>query len=397
MKIDIFFTILIIVLKQASCTYNKNVEVIECTKTFNDNQKVEFLKFPEIGEDTLKASFFADTVIYIPLETTNESLIQTIRKQIWVGDSIILINNRFNLLMFLRSGEFVRKIGKRGKGPGENQSIFCFDILRDTIHLSSSGKRSLIRYTMDGDFCDEIQFNGQPFYFNSTTNNEFAWYNFSKGEIYVYNEDLNRADTIVIEHGVTEGRYKFVHYSRHMPYFQKTATGLLFNNYLSDTVWAITKGEKEPAFILNMNDKLLPWEKQVEFCEGDFKKWQQIAKSYEIVHLIPFSRYIIIFQKHWIEKSFSAIYLQNRLTREIERYNTSFIYDDMVGWQKLSNFIFTGSTDFLVAVIYPHELQEDLNSNRENIKERAPPIWLNQMKSIDENDNPILVLIKVKK
>jgi hypothetical protein len=385
-KIILLFAVLIIALLSIKCLSDKNV-----------NTDIKILKFPESGEDTLKASYFADTVIYVPLETTKESFMYDII-QLWMNDSVILINcMRGDLLMFRQNGMFVRKIGKRGRGPGEYGSIFDFDVIRDTIYISSRGRRSLLRYKFDGTFCDEIKFNYQPVFFDNTADQKLACYDDTEGKVFVYNKKFYAPDTIVVEYGVTGGRYLYslTDYS-FMTYLQKTPSGLLFNDYLNDTVWNITSDKKEPAFILDMKDKL-PRDKQVEFCKGDIRGWSKMAESYHLVHLIPFSSCMLIFQKHWMTGKYDAIYLNNNKTGEIKKFNTSYIYDDIVSKQKLSSIQFTYSTDYLIAGIYPIKVLKDLNQNKENIREVPSLLWHNQMKTVKEDDNPILVLIKIKK
>lgn len=111
-KIILPFVILIITILSVNCSSDKNANKDSIYAT-------QVLHFPESGEDTLKASFFADTVIYIPLETTKESFIQYI-DQLWMNDSVILINNSsIGLLMFQQNGKFIRQIGKQGRGPEE--------------------------------------------------------------------------------------------------------------------------------------------------------------------------------------------------------------------------------------------------------------------------------------
>ncbi|MCG8308507.1 MAG: 6-bladed beta-propeller, partial [Cytophagales bacterium] len=340
-------------------------------------------------------SYFADTVIYIPLETTKESYIKFL-SQVWVDDSLILINDSQRLLMFSLDGKYIRQIGKRGKGPGEYGMIFNFVVVQDTIYISSTGKKSLLKYALDGNFYKEIYFRDQPVFFNTTHDDRLAWYHRIQGKIYVHNKKLNMADTLQIEHNVSSGRYKYMYGGQFMTYFQKTRSKLLFNNYVSDTIWCINQESKEPAFILGMKEKLLPKEKQIEFYEGDFERWRKAAKPYNMVHLIPFSSLMFIFEKYWSEKEYSAIYIQDRHTKEMVKYKASFVYDDLVGFQKLPNFIFTFSSEYLIAGLYPVEIHKEVDNNYYYLKEKASPLWLNQMKTIDENDNPILVLIKVK-
>ncbi len=404
-------TILIISVVQIACTNNKNTELDKSAKVFfndnsqtelsvkvnNDKTDVEILRFPEKGENTLKTSYFADTVLYVPLETREECYIKRL-DQVWMNDSIILINDRLRLLMFSLNGKFLKQIGRQGKGPGEYGIIFNFDVINDTIYLTSSGKRSWIKYTLKGTFCEEIPFTDPPIWFSSTHNGELTWYHYEKGKVYVQNKDLTLADTIVVEYGVTMGRYEKGVIETFMTYFQKTSSGLLFNDYLNDTIWNITKGSKQPVYILDMKGKLLPREKHLEFhTKIEWQKWCKMAEPYVRVNLIPYTTQMLIFEKHWNVDGYSAIYLHDRKTKEIKKYNTSYIYDDIVSKQELSNIIFTSSSEFLVGKMFPFELREDMNTNKNYIREKASSSWLKQLKSVDINDNPILVLIKIKK
>jgi hypothetical protein len=64
MKIYSLFLLLAFTLI-VSCTESKR------SKVGNDeNSQIQILKLPESGYDTLKASYFADTVVYVPLEMT---------------------------------------------------------------------------------------------------------------------------------------------------------------------------------------------------------------------------------------------------------------------------------------------------------------------------------------
>ncbi|HUX55471.1 MAG TPA: 6-bladed beta-propeller [Bacteroidales bacterium] len=406
MKKSIPLAIMIIALVLVNCSGKKAHPDIK--SEVNDKIASQALHFPKSGEDTLKTSYFADTVIYIPLETTKESFIRSIY-QLWMNDSVILINNwGGGLLMFKQNGKFKRQIGKKGRGPGEYGNIYHFDVIRDTIYISSTVRRGFLRYTFDGTFCDEIKLNYEPAYFSSTDDQKLACFVHGAGKIYVYNKTLHAPpDTITVEYGVTIGRYRYMVYlSEGYNYLQKTQTGLLFNSFLSDTVWNITGEKKEPAFILNMKDKLLPYDKQIEFSKGDFEWYQKMANPYSFVHLIPFPSMTFIFQFHHTinasDAGYEAIYLNTTKTGEIKKFKTSYIYDDLVSKQKLSNerltyFYPIYPEDYLVTTKKPLDVLKYLDQNKENSKEVPSLSWLNQMKTIKEDDNPILVKIKIKK
>lgn len=363
------------------------------TKNIDNKIAAQLLHFPVSGEDTLKVSYFADTVIYIPLEMTSESVVGTI-KHLWMNDSYILVHCReIPLLLFQRDGKFVRKIGKIGRGPGEYNGINNFCVILNTIYVSNPGKRSLLKYTFNGAFCGEIKFNYPPIYFTTTYDNKLVCYNNLDGKIAVYNKNLySPPDTIIVEYGVTKGRYLWKLNHPTLNYLQKTPSGLLFYNYVSDTVWKINTDTKEPAYILDMKDRLIPYEKQLEFYTGrDLVEWGNMVKLYIRVHLIPFTSMMIIIQNNWLVGTDDAIYLNNMKTREIKRYNTNFFYDDIVSCQKLIVLFQAFSEDYLVTTVVGPE------RDKNKLKGNPSPLWLDLIQNVKETDNPIISLIRIKK
>jgi len=387
MKKIIPFAILIIALLLVKCS---NKTATDSKVTVNNKKALQTLNFPDSGEDTLKTSYFADTVIYIPLETTSESLVGSIRS-LWMNDSYILVNSRNTpLLLFQRDGKFVRKIGKLGRGPGEYEGFLGFCVIQDTIYIPYSGRRNVLRYTFEGTFCDKIIFKPFPEYLTTTADHKLVSYNAPEGKVYVYNQNFYASDTIVVEHGVTTGRYKWVIGSTIMTHLQKTPSGLLFYDYISDTVWNIDGNNKEPAYILNIKNKL-PFDKQIEFSNGNFTEWGNMVKPYIRVHLIPFTSMIIIIQHNWWVGTNDAFYLNNLKTKEIKRYNTNYIYDDIVSYQKLMFTFSAYSKDYLVTTVLGPE------RDKHKLKGDPSPLWLDLVKSVKETDNPILSLVKLKK
>lgn len=379
---------------------------LSCSSDQNTSSETGFIKLnlPESGEDTLKVSYFADSVIYIPLETKKESFIQHI-KQLWMNDSVMLLNDfGGGLLMFSQNGKFIMQIGQNGRGPGEYLSILHFDVIDDTIYISSTGRRSLLRYTFEGTFCDEIMFNYQPAYFSSTADQKLACYIHGDGKIFVYNKNFRSPpDTITVEYGVTDGRYRWIHMlNSGYNYLQKTQSGLLFNSFMSDTIWNIKANIKEPAFILNMKNKLLPYDKQIEFSNGDFESYHKMASPYSFVHLIPYPSLMFAFQLHYTiydDCRYEAIYFRDANTGQVRKFNTHYIFDDLISNQMLPNerltfFYPMYPKDYLVTSKKPLDLLKYLNKT--NNKDPSP-LWRDQMKNIKEDDNPILIKIKIKK
>lgn len=359
---------------------------------------------PKTGEKTLNVSIFADTVVYIPLETTKESLVGHI-DQIWMNDSLILIDDSDQgLLLFGQDGDFIRKIGKNGRGPEEYLSIFAFDVIRDTIYVSSTGRRGFLKYTFDGSFCGEVKLDYQPVYFGFTADHRFVYYDHGEGLVYNYNNGFERADTMVVEYGVTEGRHSYIQMTdAYLNHLQKTSSGILFNSYLGDTIWNITGTGKEPAFILDTEEELLPYEKQIEFCNGDFDSFDRNARTYSLFHLLPVNSLLFVFQLHHTiyGSGYDAFYICEPRTGETRRYDTSYMFDDLVGRQKLTNEKMSGffpvySDEYLVNSISATNVIKRLEEIKENSEVAPSDSWMKQMGNIKENDNPVIVKIRVK-
>lgn len=391
MRVHIRFTVIIVSLLLNGCFNNPDKGNVKGRNP--DQYATQIIRLPETGQDTLKTSLFADTVLYIPLETTEESFMDLI-DQIWINDSYILINcHNAGLLLFQQDGKFVRRIGKPGRGPGEYGRILHFDVLNDTILVSSIGKRGFSRYSFDGIFCDEIRLNYQPLYFTTTADQKLACYCREEGKIYMYNRDLHmQPDTIIVEYGTSlRYRYDFLA-DKTMTYLQRHSSGLLFYDYISDTVWNIRSKDKQPAFLIEMKNKL-PKDKQAEFCNGN-PAWNQMVTAYQLVHLLPFPSQMFIYQKHWRGGLFDAIYLVDARTGEIRKFNKTWIYDDIVSRGRLWIFDYVYSPEYLIAMMYAPD--KDSAGHHDDLKAAPLPVWLDQMKTVGEDDNPIIVKIILK-
>lgn len=85
---------------------------------------------------------------YIPLETTEASLIEEINKII-VRDSVFYIfdNMRKRVLLFDYEGKFISSIDKLGLGPGEYTYPSDMDVDKDgNIYVSDFQSRNIIKY-----------------------------------------------------------------------------------------------------------------------------------------------------------------------------------------------------------------------------------------------------------
>ena len=112
-----FIIILSITLLLYNCSGNStenNYEVIDIEAAFENNQG-------------LNLSQYASAIRYIPLETSEEALIgRTIQDIVTDNNHFYILSanmGKYAVLMFDNNGNFIKKIGNQGRGPGEYNSI----------------------------------------------------------------------------------------------------------------------------------------------------------------------------------------------------------------------------------------------------------------------------------
>lgn len=149
---NLYFYFLIFCL---SCNNNSLLD-----KDNNVDNGVEYIRInpDDISKEyTAKASYFIDSVSYIPLQTTDDCLLAGI-------DRIIFQNNKYyiydisgdQLCVFSSDGTFITKIGKKGHGPGEYAKIEAFSVdSLDNTFIYCEQKQSVLEYDKNANFVRE--------------------------------------------------------------------------------------------------------------------------------------------------------------------------------------------------------------------------------------------------
>jgi len=130
--------------------------VISCQVTNNrdKNQIITFnlREFPKISTIKLSELGFVD-IKYIPLETTDQSIISRIN-EIKIGDGFFLIKLFNTILKYQDDGSFITKIGRVGRGPDEFTVAHDVDIdnKNQYIYIVSAWQKKFIVYSENGEF-----------------------------------------------------------------------------------------------------------------------------------------------------------------------------------------------------------------------------------------------------
>ena len=119
-------------------------------------QKTITLDPERMLKGNLQLSEIIESVEYIPLETHDDCLLATINpNRIVISENYILINSRSTMYLFNRSGKFIARIGRIGQGPGEYLEFHATPLYIDEI------SKKIIIYTSFPNRLMYFDFNGQ--------------------------------------------------------------------------------------------------------------------------------------------------------------------------------------------------------------------------------------------
>ena len=121
-----------------------SILVASCGKENKDNNSVdnvETISFQKHYQEKIPFSFFVDTIELIPLETTDDNLIGEVNR-------IICKNNRYyirstnghqngKIFVFDQQGNYLWKLDRRGEGPEEYINLEDFAIQNEKIYAAS--------------------------------------------------------------------------------------------------------------------------------------------------------------------------------------------------------------------------------------------------------------------
>ena len=330
---------------------------------------------------------FNCSIHYIPLETTNESLIGKIKKVYLLRDIIIVFDKKTDrILLFHQDGRFIRQIGQRGQGPDEYYTLndIFFEESTELIYAHERLKNIIFVFNIEGTIVDRIK---PDFMFNSfcKTKDGFWLYTCFK------HNNPNGYNLMLVDYSMKKmiGGY----FPQH-PNFVNVASDVVRFRFDSEGRAYFTYPTSSCVYLL---DNAIP----KIFCRIDFGNknapYNEIAKisSIEEYDIIMENDYFIIGDYHiwnnnlifsFKESSFNkphAVFFgyYNNKKSKCNIYRNSKISKELPTTSVLNN-----SRYYLIYSIFPFELDVDELSYME--KQIG--------KKLDEEDNPILIICSPK-
>ncbi len=381
-------------------------------------------------------SEFTDKIKYVVLDSIDDYPLAWI-KSIGFSDDYILVSDDKSCFLYDNKGQFIKKIGRNGRGPGEY--VFLTNVFLENDKIYIRDLYNLIEFNLDGTFINK---------FSNT---------FKINDIYLEPGTFMINDTMIIGHidnrtGQTEykaliinkqGDVKFsfknyilftlepgVRYAKEPGevFIHKYKNNIFYKELLNDTLFQIDEDYLLiPKFIFNFGKYKLP------IAERG-KQWTSIDfDSYIFLyHIFQTDEYLIL------DCEFNQYFPASRLTPELKRrpgsnnntqlYNTKSVLgiynrrtNDLVFSEPTStdNYLFTsglyndidGGPRFfpdqqvndstLVMFVNAGDFKDHINSD--DFKKSIPkyPEKKKELErlanSLKETDNPVLMLVRLKK
>lgn len=347
--------------------------LIACTN--EKNQELETIAVSAAKTSEINISEIAESVQMIPLETNDSCLISYI-SSIDICNNYIFINSGGrSIIQFDTNGNYIRQIGRQGKGPAEYLypgNITC-DINNQKIYISDY--RQIHCFDFKGNYIYTIKLNQLIEYIASTNNGLLAFYtkfgekngdkmmNRVLANIYSINGKL--VDSLEIKNIEVDGTTGTINPGAH---YLSQAAG---KTYLYYPVLVPEPVLRDTLFQMAKDQHFIPRYK-IDFGITNIEEIKN--KKLLIKNMYKTDRYLFV--EYYFQQKLQFLCCDLKGNRN---YNTSEgIHDDLHQTANITLYPVKNTPNVMYAILDAYKIS-------------------NEIKGIDENDNPVLMIVQLKK
>ena len=331
----------------------------------------------------------------IPLETTDESLLDDFRKVI-ITLSHIYIHDDFKgggIAIFDKEGNFIKRISN-GRGPGELVRLYDIDFDKKNNELVAYQHSFLLFFTPSGEFIRQQRL---PFvFFNFAVTPEGYVFKTLDREGNEHLEDLSD-NTLLI----TDKKFEVksvglpripnkINYGGHS-YLYKNGNRLYLTDRFHDVIYQyiLPNNQLRADYKLDFRKKKLP----EHYLKGSREKFDNALKKNDYYFYL--GKYLdnkshhVFFLGNWYKGLETVVYRDKYSGKLIGGTNADFNWNETPG----TAFPRWVSGEYFISTYLPTSDENDLftsNSTIISTEDKA------RAKGLDENSNPVLVLFKLK-
>lgn len=340
---------------------------------------------------------------YIPLETNDASLFGNIHKLIVSDSCVYIIDYQQTILKFGTDGSFINRISKQGRGPEEYGDSFDFAIDPDSqdLYICSIGDKKIYSYTNQGSFLNCFPLPESTFSIMFDNGTILCHRPNSRGDIESCLVMVDKKGNVVEKF---PNVYKYKKEANTGFEFLKEIIWFRFKNNLyikdihSDTVFLFNNKQFIPQFILNHGGKTISPEARKQFDTD--QKFLDLGAKYAVeIDVWRLGDYVI-----------SGFMYNNKLYIYASDFNGDNehlanlrpgIFNDIDGGPNLRyHSICNYDENTMLAWVSAYKLIAHVNSDK---FKNSTPKYPEKKKALEKlanslkkNDNPVLMLVKLK-
>ena len=377
-----------------------------------DNQPPLYVFLENIleKENSEPLSSVASEIIYIPLETNDNSLLREVEHISYV-DGNYVIRDTYNIYLFNHEGKFIKQVARQGGGPSDYISVPYRTIVdRETNNFYLFTRTKVLKFDKNANFLYNFQIDD-------------AYSTIGKG-VFTANKTMvlglsNQVwaldDTTTVYNAIeidTIGNVinKYINNSpRRMDNRQSYGSVIsiyTFNNkirfldYGSDTLFSVVNGSMIPYAILDLGNNKTDLTPDIPKFDNirDIHEFMINLKGHKIQFLIEDESFLFISLTEKGHNSNNQIYcIFNKKTKELKLLKEGRLLNDLDGG--IHFFPKTPLIDNMLiswksAEEFKEEiLSKDYNTQKAKYGERFEKVY-QLAKSLDDDDNDILIIAK---
>lgn len=379
--------------------------LLSCNRSKNQTTGDELIKIDLLSGADLtlsNLSEIASDIQYIPLQTIDSSLLSRIDKVVIQGDNIYINDSGTDIICFDKIGNFIGRLSKVGRGPGEYTFIRDFDISSDSKKLILLSNGKILLYDLNG---NEFTFSRSIDLYEGVLKISFIpnshdvlvsngpWFGNETSLNLVIN--LNR-DTLLIKPNCYT-------YEKSGPGMRATNDAIqyklgdkvCFKEGFSDTIFYVNNklDRLSPHLILDSHETVPPPKVRgdLEYAKAHAGEFSSVAVAYEV------PRYIFYY---YMYKSTPHKIIYDKVSNKKYELAENAIVDDLNGgpnidlnMQNCTGTYFYASID---AIIFKKYIQSDEYANA-TVKEQKKKVELKGIADlVKDSDNPLLIIVTPK-
>jgi hypothetical protein len=383
--------LLFVILFSFSCSESKN------------SGELKTINILEAEKSELKISEIAESIEYLPL--ASDSVLAPLSQVVYANECYYVKDHKSKFLRFDKNGSLKNQIGRRGNGPGEYRYASEFVIHPvGNIYISGGKEGKIMVFSPEGKFLRTFDISQKYVSSFEIFNDKFLLF-YGPGAEHIP-ENMEIVDTNGTVLKTFKNQYKFERGKAILSFTGECIMyplkgKLHYKEIFSDTLFYFDEGEKIPKIILNSGDNRFSTEARTEAIKDlsadPRNPSDAMIESVIQNNLFESSRYL--FYSYGFNKKGRIFILDKTSGKQTEIDREVGIRNDLDGGPNITLKI-NKDDNTVFAWVNAYELKVHVAS--EAFKNSSPKYpekkkELEQLaNSLDENDNPVLMLVKLK-